>query len=131
MPRPVLSQLQDGDELGGTDAAHSLARLYSLTPQAIVRMNDVAFTSAGIDAWVMATGGKRLPFVASEPFDVGRRLGFAVFTKNSRILLPPGGPRRPAVATIALPSARKSRAGLWVLFGGALAAYLAGKGPRF
>jgi len=117
--------LQDGDVLGGGDASHSLADLYRTTPREIARLNDVAWNKAAIDKWVMATGGKRLPFVESAPYDEKARLGWAVFTSQSKIFLPPGGPRKP----VELPASPKLGLSGWgwatigVIGGGILLSY--------
>lgn len=85
----VRTQLKAGDQLRvDSDPEHSLGHLYAsffpgMSPQqvaeAIVAGNGVKFPS-GINEWVVATGGTMFPT-------------FAAFTANSRINLPPGGPR--------------------------------------
>lgn len=85
----VKTRLLKGDELGSfkgheVSPEHDLARLYGVTARQIVEGNGVVFDTAPINAWVLATGGKKLSN------------GQPVFTENSVILLPPGGPRNAA-----------------------------------
>jgi hypothetical protein len=81
----VATQLQDGDQLDNAPTiAHSLAKIYPATARQIVEGNGVAFTSPAIEGdggWVRRTGGRKLSN------------GRWVFSSNSVIFLPAGGPR--------------------------------------
>ncbi len=82
------SKLLMGDELDSqpghaVDPSHRLALLYNTSAQAIVEGNGILFDTPSINAWVLASGGVTL------------NDGQPVFSNNSVILLPPGGPRLP------------------------------------
>ena len=82
----VPTKLLMGDELDSTpghtvDPSHRLALLYNTSAQAIVEGNGILFDTNSINAWVLQTGGVTLSD------------GQPVFSNNSVILLPPGGPR--------------------------------------
>lgn len=94
----IPTRLFDGDSLA------SLASAYKLTAEQIALGNDVAFSSSAISGeggWVQRTGGKLLvdrngnpvPLKKDGKIKLERQY---VFTSNSVIFLPPGGPRPPA-----------------------------------
>jgi len=92
----VPTKLLDGDQLDTSDTTHSLAKLYNTTAQEIVKANGVSFSPAAIEGdggWVEKTGGKLLTFADKATGKTVRRW---VFSSNSVILLPAGGPRPPA-----------------------------------
>lgn len=111
----VPSRLLDDDELlkpaGVRDRSNSLQDVYGVPWQIIVRdWNGVTLNKQAIDQWVMRTGGKRLAFDPAQPFDAAKRLGWAVFTKDSVIMLRRGGPRVEAGGK-APPSTKKKALG--------------------
>lgn len=80
----VATRLKDGDELSvPSRPANSLDKLYGLSWDAIVKGNGIAVAKKQIEAWVLATGGRQQPN------------GVPVFSSNSVIFLPAGGPRVP------------------------------------
>lgn len=99
-PTLCLVQLRDGDELATLAREYNLPGTVTDGAKQITAWNGVPFTRQAIDAWVMRSGGRRLPFVAADPFDAANRLGWGVFTSSSRILMPRGP--RPCVDVITI-----------------------------
>lgn len=121
-PSLCLVQLRDGDELATLAREWKLPGSVTDGARQIAAWNNVAFNSRAIDAWVMSSGGRRLPFVAADPFDAANRLGWGVFTAASRILMPPGP--RPCVDVITIDDpllivadAARSSTAKWVVGG--------------
>lgn len=117
--------LVEGDTLG------SLADLYGVDAVTLAERNGVK-PAAGrkkscswgrdVDAWVLRTGGRRLPYDPRAPWVCSPGDGFASFAVGQVILLPAGGPRLPPGKPPSTTTQKtKTRWGWWLAGGGVVA----------
>jgi hypothetical protein len=112
------------------DTLASLEDLYSVDAVTIAERNGVA-PAAGrkkscawgrdVDAWVLRTGGRRLPYDPRSPWVCSPGDGFASFVAGQVILLPAGGPRVPPQKPSTTTKKKTTRWGWWLAGGGVVA----------